>query len=201
MESSVTRHRLLLIAACVLGLLVTTGLALRVGLFDRPPPPASVGGPFQLVDQSGRPVDEKILKGRWNVVFFGFTYCPDVCPTTLQALAAATDQLGPKARDLRIVFVSVDPGRDTPAKMKAWLEAQGLPEGTLGLTGTPDQVAAAARAYRVFYEKQGDGPDYQVNHSTAAYLMDPRGRFERVLAYGLTPDQMAEQIRAAMRGE
>jgi protein SCO1/2 len=201
MESSLTRHRLLLIAACVLGLLVTAGLALQAGVFDRPPPPASVGGPFQLVDQSGRPVDEKILKGRWNVVFFGFTYCPDVCPTTLQALAAASDQLGPKARDLRIVFVSVDPGRDTPAKMKDWLEAQRLPEGTLGLTGTPDQVAAAARAYRVFYEKQGDGPDYQVNHSTAAYLMDPRGRFERVLAYGLTPEQMADQIRAAMRGE
>lgn len=201
MESSVTRHRLLLIAACVLGLLVMAGLALRAGVFDGPPPPASVGGPFQLVDQSGRPVDEKILKGRWSVVFFGFTYCPDVCPTTLQALAAASDQLGPKARDLRIVFVSVDPGRDTPAKMKDWLEAQRLPEGTLGLTGTPDQVAAAARAYRVFYEKQGDGPDYQVNHSTAAYLMDPRGRFERVLAYGLTPEQMADQIRAAMRGE
>lgn len=201
MEKTVTRHRLLLLAACVLGLVVTAGLAWRVGVFRGEPAPASVGGPFNLVDHDGRPVDESILKGRWTVVFFGFTYCPDICPGTVQALAAATDLLGTSGKDLRIVFVSVDPGRDTPAQMKAWMEAQGLPEGSLGLTGTPGQVAAAARAYRVFYEKAGDGPDYQVNHSTAAYLMDPRGRFDRVLAYGLTPEQMADQIRAAMRGD
>lgn len=111
------------------------------------------------------------------------------------------DQLGPQGKDLRIVFVSVDPGRDTPDKVKDWIDAQDLPESTLGLTGTPQQVAAAARAYRVVYQTVGDGADYQVNHSTAAYLMTPRGRFDRVLAYGLTPEQMADQIRKAMRGD
>jgi protein SCO1/2 len=201
MESPLPRNRLLLIVLCALGLLVAGFLALSAGVF-RPAPTADVvGGPFQLVDQNGRQVDQTALKGKWSVVFFGYTYCPDVCPTTMQALRTAVDQLGPKGKDLRIVFVSVDAGRDTPAKMKAWLDAQAMPEGTLGLTGTPEQVAAAAKAYRVVYQIDGDGPDYQVNHSTVAYLMTPRGRFDRVLAYGLTPDQMADQIRRAMRGD
>lgn len=201
MESRLPRRRLMLIALCALGLLVAGVVALNAGAF-RPARTADVvGGPFQLVDQTGKAVDQTVLKGKWNVVFFGYTYCPDVCPTTMQALRAAVDQLGPKGKDLRIVFVSVDAGRDTPAKMKDWLEAQGMPEGTLGLTGTPEQVAAVAKAYRVVYQIDGDGPDYQVNHSTAAYLMTPRGRFDRVLAYGLTPEQMADQIRRAMRGD
>ncbi len=201
MEKTVTRQRLWLLAACILGVVVTAGLAWRAGVFRDAPAPAAVGGPFNLVDHTGRPVDEKILNGQWSVVFFGFTYCPDICPGTVQALAAATDQLGARGKDLQIVFVSVDPGRDTPAQMKAWIEGQGLPANAVGLTGTPEQVAAAAKVYRVFYERKGDGPDYQVNHSTVAYLMDPRGRFDRVLAYGLTPEQMADQIRAAMRGD
>lgn len=201
MESRLSRRNLLVLVLCALGLLVAGVAALSAGAF-RPAPTADVvGGPFQLVDQTGKAVDQTVLKGKWNVVFFGYTYCPDVCPTTMQALRTAADQLGPKGKDLRIVFISVDAGRDTPAKMKEWLEAQGMPAGTLGLTGTPAQVAVAARAYRAVYQIDGDGPDYQVNHSTVAYLMTPRGRFSRVLAYGLTPDQMADQIRRAMRGE
>ena len=201
METLLPRQRLLLIAACFLGLLVLAGIAIRVGAF----PPARtadvVGGPFQLIDQTGRPVDEKVLKGHWNVVFFGYTYCPDVCPGTMQTLRATKDQLGSKGKDLRVVFISVDPGRDTPAAIQDWLSAQDMPAGTLGLTGTPDQVAAAARVYRVPYGKIGDEPGYQVQHPTIAYLMTPRGRFSRVLAYGLTPEQMADQIRRAMRGD
>lgn len=201
METSLPRQRLLLIAACALGLVLAGVIALNAGLF-RPAPSADlVGGPFQLVNQDGKPVDQTILKGKWSVVFFGYTYCPDICPATMQALRGAVDQLGPKGKDVQIVFISVDAGRDTPTKVKDWLSAQDLPAGTVGLTGTPQQVAAAARAYRAVYEIKGDGPDYQVNHSTAAYLMNPRGRFDRVLAYGLTPEQMADQIRRAMRGD
>lgn len=197
-----TRQRLYLVLACVAGLLFAGGLAWKVGAFRSPEQSAgAVGGPFQLVDQTGKPVDESALNGKWSAVFFGFTYCPDICPGTLQALTATSDQLGTKAKDLRIVFMSVDPERDTAPKVKDWLDAQGAPEGTLGLTGTPEQVAAAAKAYRVVYEKAGDGPNYLVNHSTAIYLMDPKGRFRRVLSYGMTPEQMADQIRAAMRGD
>ncbi len=197
-----TRQRILLLLACLAGLLAAGAIAWRAGVFQSQEQSAGlVGGPFQLVDQIGKPVDESILKGKWSVVFFGFTYCPDVCPGTLQALTAATDQLGSKADDLRIVFISVDPERDTPAKVRAWLEAQQPPAGTVGLTGTVAQTDAAAKAYRVFHEKAGEGPDYLVNHSTAMYLMDPKGRFRKVLPYGMTPEQLADQIRAGMRGD
>ncbi|WP_421739705.1 SCO family protein [Caulobacter sp.] len=194
------RHRLYLILACVVAALVTAGLAFRAGVFNSAPAPAAVGGPFQLVDQDGRPTTEKVLKGQWNAVFFGFTYCPDVCPGTLQGLAAATDILGPKAKNLRIVFVSVDPGRDDAKQMKAYLSADYVPKTTLGLTGTPEQVAAAAKAYRVYYAKVGDGPGYTVDHSTAIYLMDPKGRFVTVIPYNLPPEDIARRIADAMRG-
>lgn len=194
------RHRLYLILACVVAALVTAGLAFRAGVFNSAPAPAAVGGPFQLVDQDGRPTTEKVLKGQWNAVFFGFTYCPDVCPGTLQGLAAATDILGPKAKNLRIVFISVDPGRDDAKQMKAYLSADYVPKTTLGLTGTPEQVAAAAKAYRVYYAKVGDGPGYTVDHSTAIYLMDPKGRFVTVIPYNLPPEDIARRIADAMRG-
>lgn len=189
---------LLIVALLAIAAVVAT-LALRGPSADKAPAPSLIGGPFQMVDYNGKPVDQSILNGKWSAVFFGFTYCPDVCPATLQALSAAVPMLTPKeAEALQIVFVSIDPERDTPAQMKAYLDAQRLPAGTLGLTGAPEQVAAIAKAYRVFYEKAGEGDGYTMNHSTAVYLMDPKGRFDRVLAFGLTPAQMAEQIKRAM---
>lgn len=159
---------------------------------------ADVGGPFSLVDQEGRPVDESILKGKWSVVFFGFTFCPDVCPTTLAAMDAVKRDLGAAGKDLQVIFVSIDPERDTPGALKAYLADVG-PAGTLGLTGTPEQVAKAAKEYRVYYRKSGDGADYTMDHSTAAYLMDPRGEFSLVLPYGLAPAEKARLIRDAMK--
>ncbi len=189
---------LLIIAA--LAIAAAAGLyAIQGDLFDRPPEPSLIGGPFQMVDQTGKPVDQEILQGKWSAVFFGFTYCPDVCPATLQALSAAVPLLKPaEARKLQIVFVSVDPARDTPAQVKLYLDSQRLPAGTIGLTGSQAQVDAVAKVYRVVHEKAGDGPDYTMNHSTAVYLMDPKGRFHSPLAYGLTPPQMAELISKAM---
>ncbi len=195
------RHRLILLAACLVGVFVAGGLAWKAGVFRGQESAGAIGGSFQLVDQDGRRVDETALKGKWNLVFFGFTWCPDICPGTLQGLNAAVDQLGHKGKDVRIVFISVDPERDTPAKVKEWLDANRPPAGTLGLTGTPEEVATAARAYRVVYSKAGEGEGYLVNHSTAIYVMDPKGRFVRVMAFGMTPEQMADQIRSAMRGD
>ncbi|WP_426032420.1 SCO family protein [Caulobacter sp. DWP3-1-3b2] len=194
------RHRVVAILAAMAAVLIAGTLIAGAGMFKRQPQPALIGGPFQLVDQDGQPVTEKVLNGQWNAVFFGFTYCPDVCPGTLQALATASDQLGPKAKDLRIVFVSVDPARDTPQQMKAYLSADYLPRNTLGLTGTPEQTAAAAKAYRVYSKKVGDGPDYTVDHTTVIYLVDPKGRFVKPLAYGLSPEEIARQIKDAMAG-
>lgn len=184
-----------LVAAAVLAV-----VAARNGGFQPQASQGGVGGPFEMTDQEGRPVDEALLKGKWSAVFFGFTYCPDVCPTTLQTMAAAQDRLGPKARDLQVVFVSVDPKRDTPAQLKAYLSADSFPKGTVGLTGTAEQVAAIAKAYHVFYEVAGEGDGYLVNHSTPTYLMDPKGRFNRIIPYNLPPEEVARQIADAMRG-
>ena len=159
---------------------------------------AQVGGPFQLVDQEGRPVDESLLEGKWSLVFFGFTYCPDFCPTTLAALEATKQRLGDKAKDLQIVFISVDPERDTPQALKDYLSSDGFPEGVIGLTGTPEQVRAAADAYRAFYQKVGEGEGYTMNHSLTVYLMGPDGQFRTAVAEELGPERSAAIIERAM---
>lgn len=157
-----------------------------------------VGGPFNLVDQAAQPRDQSVLKGKWTAVFFGYTYCPDVCPTTLQTLAAAQDRLGNKARKFQVVFVTVDPERDTAAQLKTYLSSGAFPRGAIGLTGSPAQVAKIAKEYHVFYQKAGTGPDYTVDHASAIYLMDPKGRFDRIIAFGLSPEETARQISEAM---
>ena len=159
---------------------------------------ALVGGPFQLVDQNGRPTDQSVLKGKWSAVFFGYTYCPDVCPTTMQALAGAEAKLGDKAKDLQVVFVSVDPARDTPAQLKTYLSTPAFPKDAIGLTGTPAQVAAAAKAYRVYYQKEGQGEGYSMAHSSIVYLMNPAGKFVTALTESQTPSEVATQIGDAM---
>ena len=157
-----------------------------------------VGGDFQLVNQDGRPVDQTMLNGKWSLIFFGFTCCPEFCPTTLAELAAVQQRLGDKADDLQIVFVSVDPERDTPQQLKDYLSSDGFPKGTIGLTGTPDQVAQAAKAYRAYYEKVGEGEGYTMNHSLTVYLMGPDGKFRTAVAYGLGPDKSTKIIEDAM---
>jgi protein SCO1/2 len=159
---------------------------------------ALVGGPFHLVDQNGRPADQTLLKGKWSAVFFGYTYCPDVCPTTLQALAGAEAKLGDKAKNLQVVFISVDPERDTPAQLKTYLSIPAFPRNTIGLTGTPAQVAAAAKAYRVYFQKEGQGAGYTLAHSSIVYLMNPAGKFVSALTESQTPSEVATQIGDAM---
>lgn len=159
---------------------------------------ASVGGPFQLVNQQGQPVDQGLLNGRWSLVFFGFTYCPDFCPTTLQALAATKARLGSAADDVQIVFISVDPERDTPAALKDYLATDGFPAGVIGLTGTETQVKTAADAYRAYYQRVGTGPDYTMNHSLTVYLIGPDGKFRSALAHDLGPERSAQLIQRVM---
>lgn len=159
---------------------------------------ADVGGPFQLVDHDGRPVDQSMLEGKWSLVFFGFTYCPDFCPTTLAALEATKQRLGDKAKNLQIIFISVDPERDTPQALKDYLSSEGFPEGVIGLTGTPAQVRAAADAYKAFYQKVGEGEDYTMNHSLTVYLMGPDGQFRTAVAEELGPERSAAVIERAM---
>ncbi|MFN3558739.1 MAG: SCO family protein [Brevundimonas sp.] len=155
-----------------------------------------VGGPFQLVNEEGQPVDQTILNGKWSLVFFGFTYCPDFCPATLGMLEATKQQLGARAEDVQLVFISVDPERDTPQAMKDYLSS--YPMDVVGLTGSPAQVKAAADAYRAVYQKVGDGEDYTMNHSLTIYLMGPDGKFRAPLGHDIGPANAAQIIRRNM---
>ncbi|MGA0605715.1 SCO family protein [Phenylobacterium sp. VNQ135] len=194
-----SRRVLALVAVLAVALAILTGLAVRRGVLGSGEQTAAVGGPFQLVDTSGASVDQDVLKGKWSAVFFGFTHCPDVCPTTLFEMAEVERLLGGQAKDLQTVFISVDPQRDTVEQVAAYVKNDAFPKQLVGLTGTPAQVDRAARAYHVYYSKQGEGEDYLVNHASYTYLMSPKGRFVCVLPYELTPEQAAAKIAAAMK--
>jgi protein SCO1/2 len=182
------------------GLIALATLLAGCGAGESGPAPSDVGGPFRLVDQSGARVDDHILRGKWTAVFFGYTFCPDVCPTTLTTLAQAIDRLGPDAKRFQVVFITIDPERDTPAQLRTYLSSPAFPKGAIGLTGTPAQIASAARAYRVYYKRVGDGPNYSMDHTSIVYLMDPKGRFSRPIAFGAAPPDIARQITDAMHG-
>lgn len=194
-----SRRILVLIAILALALAILTGLAVRRGVLGSQGQTAAIGGPFQLVDTQGRTVDQDVLKGKWSVVFFGFTHCPDICPTTLFELGQVEPLLAGDVNKVQSVLISVDPERDTPQQMAAYIANPAFPKRLIGLTGTPAQVAAAAKAYRVFYQKQQQGDDYTVNHAAYSYLMNPKGQFACVLPYELTPEQTAAKIKAAIR--
>ena len=137
-----------------------------------------VGGPFTLEDSAGKPVSDRDFRGKYMLVYFGYTFCPDVCPTTLNEVADALDHLGTKANDLQPIFITVDPQRDTPAVVKQYTAA--FSPKLIGLTGTPEQIAAVAKAYRVYYAEHRTGPgpnDYSMDHSSILYLMGPDGKF------------------------
>ena len=201
------RSILLFVAACAV--IAVALIAVTLVVVSRPAPglrpgevvstgEAKIGGPFQLVDQDGRAVDQTMLEGKWSLVFFGFTYCPDYCPTTLTMLEATRERLGEAAGDLQIVFISVDPERDTPQALKDYLSSDGFPKGVIGLTGTPAQVDAAAKAYGAPYQKVGSGEDYTMNHGLTIYLMGPDGKFRSSLAHDLGPERAADMIRRIM---
>ena len=140
----------------------------------------SLGGPFTLTAADGSTVTDQSLRGTPFALFFGFTRCPDVCPTTLARLARLRGQMGSDGEKLRIVFVSVDPESDTPADIGQYTALFGTP--ILGLTGTPEQIAQIAKAYRIYYAKvPQDGGNYTVDHSATVFLMDRDGRLQSTL--------------------
>jgi protein SCO1/2 len=143
---------------------------------------AAIGGPFTLVDDNGAPVTEKTLAGKPYAIYFGYTYCPEVCPTTLFDLSRWIKALGPNATKLDYVFVTVDPERDTPKHLHAYLSS--FDSHIRGFTGTAEQIAQIAKEYRIDYKKipTGDG-SYSVDHSSIIYLMYADGQFDTVIAY------------------
>ena len=175
------------------------GLAACQGAATAPPlAGARIGGPFALVDQNGQPRTDRDFAGKYRIMYFGYTYCPDVCPVDVQHLTAgyrAFAKADP-ARAARVVpiFVSVDPARDTPAVLKQWTAA--FDPALVGLTGSPEQVAQVAKAYGVVYQvEKGSTPgSYLVDHSRTAYLMNPDGKPIALLSQDAKPDVIAGEL-------
>ncbi len=155
--------------------------------------PAAVGGPFKLTDQNGAAVTDTDLKGKPFLVFFGFTHCPDVCPTTLFEVSEVMRALGPKADGTRALFVTVDPERDTPKVMKDYLSS--FDPHLIGLSGTPEAIEKMTKAYRVYSRKipTKDG-DYTMDHTALVYLMDKQGRFVAPFNLKRKPEEAAADL-------
>jgi protein SCO1/2 len=193
--------RFVLVAAALAGIVILgAGVFLALALRDNPRGAAgtalasAIGGPFQLTDQNGKTVTDADLKGKWSLVYFGYTHCPDACPTALNDISIALEDLGAKRDAVRPVFITVDPERDTPEALKAYVTSFDAP--ILALTGTPEQVAQAAKGYRVYYAKHPEaGGDYSMDHSSVIYVMDPQGRFTASFTHESTPEQIAERLK------
>lgn len=200
LQRAMTLRRLALLSLVVAAVLGAGALIWRTAQAPQGAEPSAVGGPFHLIDQTGAPVDERILKGRLSAVFFGYTYCPDVCPTTLANLGQAVALLGADGRRLQVVFITIDPERDTPKALAAYLSSPTFPPGVRGLTGDAAQIAVVAKAYRVYYQKVPQGSSYSMDHSAVVYLMDASGAFLRPLDTTVAPPKIADQIRVALAG-
>jgi protein SCO1 len=159
----------------------------------------AIGGPFSLVGTDGNTVTDAQFRGRWMLVYFGYTFCPDVCPTELQAVAATLDKLGPDAKEIAPLFITIDPARDTPSVLAGYTKL--FDSRLIGLTGTAAQIQDVAREYRVYYAKivQKDSSLYLMDHSSFVYLMGPDGRFRSLIRPGEQPDEMAATIEDEMR--
>jgi protein SCO1/2 len=156
---------------------------------------ALVGGPFALTDQNGKRVTDKDFRGRYTLVFFGFTNCPDVCPSALQVMAAALDKLGAKGQQLTPVFITIDPERDTPAQLAGYVKS--FHSRLVGLTGTPAEIEAVTKAYRVYVKKVSDpksSAGYSFDHSAIIYLMGPDGAYLAHFTHATNADAMAERL-------
>jgi protein SCO1 len=186
----------------VLGLHRLCGVAFAVALMASAPPACAapsattVGGPFTLVASDGTTVSDQTFRGKWLLVYFGYTFCPSTCPTTLLEIAAALEKLGSDATKVQPLFITVDPQRDTRDVMAKY--TQSFDARIVGLTGSPQQIAAVAQEYGAYYARHKTGPgaeDYVVDHSTYVYLMNPRGEFVR----GFDADTPGALIAAAVR--
>jgi protein SCO1/2 len=187
----------LILAAFLTGLVISLGAILiasgRLGTASGPQA-AAIGGPFRLTDQNGRTVTEQDLKGEPSLVFFGFTHCPDICPTTLFDMSEVMHALGPDADRAHAVLITVDPERDTQAALKDYLSS--FDPHLFGLTGDLDAIAAVAKEYRVYFKKVPlDNGDYTMDHTAIVYLMDKQGRFVSPFSLKRPPEASAAELR------
>jgi len=158
---------------------------------------AAIGGPFTLTDHTGAPRTEKDFQGKLMLIYFGYTYCPDVCPTALQVMSVAVDNLGEKAKSITPIFITVDPERDTVSHLNSYVK--NFHKDMVGLTGSADQIKKAAKVYRVYYRKaeteKNAGKDYLMDHSSVVYLMDREGRYVTHFTHQSQSADIAAKIR------
>jgi len=164
-----------------LGRVVTTGQA-------------DIGGPFRLIDQNGKTVTDKDYPGRYKLIYFGYSFCPDVCPTTLGVMAQALEKLGGDARRVVPIFITIDPERDTPKVLADYMKAFG--PDFVGLTGSADAIKDVEKKYRVYAVKQSlPGGNYGMNHSSVLYLMGPNGKMVSFYDEAISPDDLAKDLK------
>jgi len=161
-------------------------------------PPAGIGGDIALSDEQGAPVTQAAFAGRPALVYFGFTFCPDVCPLAMQSETLALQALGQEGASVQPILISLDPERDTPAAMARYVRSGGFPEGLRGLTGTPEQTAEAAKRFRVGWRKSSEEADYTLDHTSFFYLMDERWRLRALYPSDLPPQDAAACIKAGL---
>ena len=189
--------RVLLILGAFVGGLVLFSAVIFIVTGRAPTPvalPSAVGGPFKLVDQNAQPITDQDLKGRPFLVFFGFTHCPDICPTTLFEVSEIFRALGPQEKGVRALFVTVDPERDTPAVLKDYLAS--FDPRVVGVTGDPAAIQAVERSYRVYAKRVPlDGGNYTMDHTALVYLMDKDGRFVAPFNIKRRPEEAAADLK------
>ena len=163
---------------------------------------ADIGGAFDLINQDGVAVSEASALGKPQLIYFGFSYCPDICPTALQKMGAVQARIDPSGDKLNYIFISVDPERDTPESLKLYITANGFPKGLMGYTGTLDQIEAVKSAYKVYSQKvptPDSAADYTVDHSDIMYLMNKDGTFVEFFFGKSTVPEMAERVRTHLK--
>jgi cytochrome oxidase Cu insertion factor (SCO1/SenC/PrrC family) len=156
---------------------------------------ALIGGPFTLTDHRGQRVTDQDFRGRYMLVFFGFTFCPDICPSALQVVSAALEKLGPKAERFVPILITVDPERDTPKQLEGYV--QSFHPRLVGLTGTPAEIDAVVKAYRVYAKKVPDpksSAGYGIDHTSLIYVMGPDGAYRTHFTHATNVDAMAERL-------
>jgi protein SCO1 len=194
------RHRL--VELCIVRPLILLSVWSACTLIIGEPPPradtpaVTIGGPFTLSTTDGATVTDQTYRGKWLLVYFGYTSCPNSCPTMLLEVAGALNKLGPDAAQIQPLFITVDPERDTREVMRQYIGS--FDRRILGLTGAPAQIAAAAKEYGAYYVRHRTGAgagDYVIDHSTYLYVMDPQGKFVRAFDGGTSGDRIADALR------
>lgn len=191
-----------LVAGALLALLTLPGLregAANLASGRQTAGKALVGGPFRLTDHTGKAVTDADYRGRYMLIYFGYTFCPDVCPAGLQVISAALDQLGDKAGRVAPLFITLDPARDTPAKLAEYVGS--FNPRIVGLTGSAEEIAEVAKAFRVYSKKVADAKspgDYTLDHTSIIYLMDPKGEFVTHFTHLTNVDQLVAQLRKVL---